>query len=350
MSRFATKLLRWFDKFGRKDLPWQKNITPYRVWISEIMLQQTQVATVIPYFERFITKFPNVKALANAQLDDVLHLWTGLGYYARARNIHKTAKIISQEFSQKFPEDLEGLLTLPGIGRSTAGAILSIACKKSMPILDGNVKRVLTRHEGIEGWPGENKVAQTLWTVAEKYTPLQRCNDYTQAIMDLGATLCTRTAPQCPICPLQKSCFAYKEGRQKDFPSPKKRAILPVKNIRFLILQNDKKQILLLKRPLVGIWGGLWCFPECKASEDLVDYCRNEFDSVIDTYCIGTMFRHTFSHFHLDITPIYATILRPIHRLRDSDALWCPHDNIPAVGLAAPIKKLLQQFSLNSNG
>ena len=221
MTAFSKKLLTWWDKSGRKDLPWQKNINPYRVWVSEIMLQQTQVTTVIPYFEKFMTKFPNVQSLAMANVDQVLHLWTGLGYYARARNLHKTAIIICEQYSARFPCDIDTMQSLPGIGRSTAAAILSIANGAHHAILDGNVKRVLTRLHTVDGWPGENKVMQQLWQLAEQYTPKKRVADYTQAIMDLGATLCTRSKPTCEQCPAQNQCLSFLQSRQTEFPNKK---------------------------------------------------------------------------------------------------------------------------------
>ena len=209
---FAARVLEWFDQHGRKDLPWQRDTTPYRVWVSEIMLQQTQVKTVIPYFERFMAALPQVQALAEAPEDRVLHLWTGLGYYARARNLHRSAQRVARELDGQFPETLAGLCDLPGVGRSTAGAILSIALGQRASILDGNVKRVLARYHRVEGWPGRSAVHQSLWDIAEQYTPAERCADYSQAIMDLGATLCTRSKPACDDCPLRGDCEARLHG------------------------------------------------------------------------------------------------------------------------------------------
>jgi A/G-specific adenine glycosylase len=218
---FSIKLLQWFDLFGRKDLPWQKNPTAYSVWVSEIMLQQTKVSTVIPYYVRFMKTFPDLEALAQASEDIVLHHWSGLGYYARASNLHKTAKIISSHHQGIFPNTLEGLESLPGIGRSTAGAICAIAYKKSVSILDGNVKRVLARHEAIDGWTGHSKILKLLWAAAENYTPTERIADYTQAIMDLGATLCTRSKPRCYECPVSDSCKGLIAGNPEYYPKKK---------------------------------------------------------------------------------------------------------------------------------
>ena len=344
---FSDTLLSWFDEFGRKNLPWQKDISPYRVWISEIMLQQTQVSTVIPYFERFITHFSNVKRLARAKLDSVLHLWTGLGYYARARNIHKTAKIILDDFKQQFPDNLETLMSLPGIGRSTAGAILSIAFQKPTPILDGNVKRVLSRFYAIAGHASDKNVENKLWTLASECTPIVRCADYTQAIMDLGATLCTRSQPNCTACPLQSTCVAHLENRVTEFPQPKRKAKIPIRNTRFLIISNEKGEILLEKRPPFGIWGGLWGFPEHLNEVDIDKHCRSAFNCEVISLRMGNVFRHTFSHFHLDITPVFIKARAMSMEMRDHDAIWCRATEVPRIGLAAPVKKLLADSILD---
>lgn len=338
---FSKTLLAWFDQNGRKNLPWQLNISPYRVWISEIMLQQTQVATVIPYYEKFIASFPDLNTLAMSPLDSVLHLWTGLGYYARARNIHKTANLIASNFEGIFPNDFTSLLSLPGIGRSTAGAILSIAFQKATPILDGNVKRVLTRYHGIEGFPGQKHTENKLWSLAAIHTPAKRCADYTQAIMDLGATICTRTKPNCLACPLKVNCVAYLEDKTQELPCPKKKPTLPIRNTQFLILQKQDGTVLLEKRPPVGIWGGLWSFPECNV-EDITDYCVNKFGYAPHTMTKDKPFRHTFSHFHLDIMPIYLNGDTTSLRVMEDEYLWCSPTCLPKVGLAAPVKSLLQ--------
>ena len=255
---FSDLVLSWFKSNGRKNLPWQVEATSYKVWVSEIMLQQTQVVTVIPYFERFMKRFPDVHTLADATLDDVLHHWTGLGYYARARNLHKSAKIITSKYQGSLPLSFDEIITLPGIGRSTAGAILSLSHSKRFPILDGNVKRVLTRYHGIKGWPGKKKVENKLWEIAELHTPKKSIKQYTQAIMDLGATVCTRRNPDCDLCPLMLSCFAKEKNKQHNFPEKKPRAAIPERDTIFAILENDCGEILLEQRPLNGIWGGLW--------------------------------------------------------------------------------------------
>lgn len=339
-EQFQQRLLAWFDIHGRKDLPWQQGISPYRVWVSEIMLQQTQVASVIGYFNRFIARFPTVRSLAEAELDEVLQHWAGLGYYARARNLHKTAQIIAAN-QGCFPQTVEELSALPGIGRSTAGAILSIACGQSQPILDGNVKRVLARFHAVCGWPGDNKVAAGLWQIAEKYTPMQRTGDYTQAMMDLGATLCTRSKPLCEICPIAIGCQARQQGSVKQFPEAKPRKDLPVKQVYFLLLQDGENRILLEKRPPVGIWGGLWSLPEFADLQAFQDWCRQG-DYRIDSSQTLPSQRHSFSHYHLDYTPLLATLENPINNvMEDGRAVWYKAGDIDTLGLPTPIKRLL---------
>ncbi len=342
---FQQKVLSWFDSNGRKDLPWQLPISPYRVWLSEVMLQQTQVATVIPYFNRFIAQFPNVDALAFASLDAVLHLWAGLGYYARARNLHKTAHIISQN-SGIFPDQLDLLVALPGIGRSTAGAILSIAFNKSHPILDGNVRRVLARHYAISGWPGQTKISNKLWEISTLNTPIKRSADYTQAMMDLGATLCTRTKPQCNKCPINQSCLARIENKTHQLPTPKPAKSIPVKQIVFLVLQNQQGQYLLEKRPESGIWGGLWSFMEFDSIANIVAWGLDK-NTPLHSIKQLKQQRHTFSHYHLDYLPVLAKTGRSFNSIMEANCLvWHKKDQINALGLPAPIKKLFQETLL----
>lgn len=343
-EQFSNAVLEWFDQHGRHDLPWQENKTAYHTWISEIMLQQTQVKTVIPYFQRFIERFPDVQALARAKQDEVLHLWTGLGYYARARNLHKTAQIVAQEYSGTFPETVEGLEALPGIGRSTAGAVLSISTGKWAPILDGNVKRVLARFYAIDGWPGTTANQKRLWQYAEQNTPHERVGDYTQAMMDLGATLCTRSKPSCLLCPLQSGCEALLQGKTDQLPAPKPKKAIPVKQTYMLILQQqDPKEVLLYQRPPSGLWGGLWSFPQVADLRDTLSETGFELDET----SIQSMepMRHTFSHFHLDITPVRARINTPTDSVMEGKALlWYNIEQPDNVGLAAPVKKLLEQL------
>lgn len=340
-------ILSWFDSCGRKNLPWQQNKNAYRVWVSEIMLQQTQVTTVIPYFLRFMERFPDISLLANSSVDEVLHLWSGLGYYSRARNLHQTARIIHEKFQGKFPDQLSLLEELPGIGRSTAGAILAIAFQKRVPILDGNVKRVLTRLHGITEWPGEKKITERLWQLAEKYTPSFRVDDYTQAIMDLGATLCTRSDPQCDTCPLINECLAHQLHLEKIIPAKKPIKKIPTRHGTFLILKNHHS-VLLEKRPAKGVWGGLWSFPECSGNLSL-RFIKTEieyrFSYPIKTIKKLASFRHTFTHFHLEIHPVVICIKKPTRKIvEDSQQIWYNLQNPQTVGLPAPIKILLSNL------
>ncbi len=344
-EQFASAVLEWFDQHGRHDLPWQTHKIPYHTWISEIMLQQTQVATVIPYFQRFIERFPDVQSLAAAEQDEVLHLWTGLGYYARARNLHKTAHIITTEHQGNFPETVTELEALPGIGRSTAGAVLAISTGKWAPILDGNVKRVLARFYALKGWPGTTANQKQLWQYAEQNTPRHRVGDYTQAMMDLGATLCTRSKPDCVLCPLQTGCRALELGQTNQLPEPRPKKNLPVKKTYMLLLQQgDTHEVLLYQRPPSGLWGGLWSFPQVTDLRDTF----NETGLELDEASIKplTPMRHTFSHFHLDITPIKARVQPPADSVMEGKPLlWYNIQQPQNVGLAAPVKKLLQQLA-----
>lgn len=346
-TQFSESVLTWFKQHGRKNLPWQQQITPYRVWVSEIMLQQTQVATVIPYFQRFISRFPDVASLASAQLDEVLHLWTGLGYYARARHLYRAAQIIYHQYAGHFPQEIAALSSLPGIGRSTAGAILAIAMRKSAPILDGNVKRVFTRFHAIAGWPGDTSVAKQLWEYATHYTPDQHCAAYTQAMMDLGATICTRSKPRCDQCPLQRHCLAYAMANPTAYPTKKPSKNLPKRAVRLVILTNQQGEVLLEKRPPLGIWGGLWSFPECPADVDVKTWCQQHYVSHVDSLYQGTPFRHTFSHFHLDITPVQMQITHPAMQVMEqTNTIW-QHPKQPiSYGLPAPIARLLTKLAI----
>lgn len=339
---FSERVLAWFDVHGRKHLPWQQHVTPYRVWVSEIMLQQTQVTTVIPYFERFMEKFPDVTALANAPQDEVLHLWTGLGYYARARNLHKAAQQISQHYNGEFPTDIEEVVALPGIGRSTAGAVLSLSLHQKHAILDGNVKRVLARHEAIGGWPGQKKVEQQLWQVAERYTPDSRCHHYTQVMMDLGAMICTRSKPKCDECPLQSSCLAFAQGTQTEFPGKKPKKTLPEKSVEMLVLFSQGR-ILLKQRPQQGIWGGLWGFHEFDSVAQGDNWLNHSGLVETDIRALPA-FRHTFSHFHLDITPRLVMLQRPPRELNETGQQWFDITNID-VGTSTPTQKIIKSVN-----
>lgn len=344
-EQFSQAVLVWFDQHGRHDLPWQANKTAYNTWISEIMLQQTQVATVIPYYQRFLQRFPSVHDLAQAEQDEVLHLWTGLGYYARARNLHKTAKIVSEQYQGVFPQSVDELEKLPGIGRSTAGAVLSISTGKRAAILDGNVKRVLARFYAIDGWPGTTANQKRFWDYAERNTPHQRNGDYTQAMMDLGATLCTRSKPACLLCPLQSGCAALLQGRTDQLPASKPKKQIPVKQTYMLMLRQEQaNQVLLYQRPPSGLWGGLWSFPQVSDLRDTA----GETGFQLDENSIQTLepLRHTFSHFHLDITPVIARVNPPTDSVMEGKPLlWYNIDKPQNVGLAAPVKKLLGKLA-----
>ena len=345
-SPFAPRVLEWFDQFGRKDLPWQQDTSPYRVWVSEIMLQQTQVKTVIPYFERFMKAFPSVHALAAAEQDQVLHLWTGLGYYARARNLHSAAKQVCSQHDGVFPDTVTGLCELPGVGRSTAGAIISIAFQRRAVILDGNVKRVLARYRAVAGWPGQTRVHRQLWQIAEKYTPEQRSADYSQAMMDLGATLCTRSAPACEACPLGGDCKALAKGEPLAYPGKKPRKALPIKNTTFLMIRTDSGDVFLERRPSPGSWGGLWCFPEIDTMTDSANWCIDRWGVEPAAVQPWEEFRHTFSHYHLDIQPVQVNLATtPNEIMAAQDRLWYNIQQPPEIGLAAPVANLLAKLT-----
>ena len=341
-EQFSSAVLDWFDRNGRHDLPWQQDINPYRVWVSEIMLQQTQVSTVLNYFDRFMAALPDVQALAEAPEDEVLHLWTGLGYYTRARNLQKTAKIVVQQYGGEFPRDVEKLTELPGIGLSTAGAIASISMGLRAPILDGNVKRVLARYTAQEGYPGEPKVAKALWANAERFTPHTRVNNYTQAMMDLGATLCTRSKPSCLLCPLERSCEAHLLGLEIRYPVPKPRKAIPQRRTLMPMLANREGAILLYRRPSSGLWGGLWSLPEL---DDLADIQHLVAQHALQQGATEPLpgLVHTFSHFQLAIEPWLVHVDQTAGHVAEADWLWYNLATPPRLGLAAPVKKLLKR-------
>ncbi len=342
---FSQSILNWYDKYGRKTLPWQQAKTPYKVWLSEVMLQQTQVATVIPYFERFMAKFPTVVDLANADQDEVLHLWTGLGYYARARNLHKAAQIIASEYNGEFPTTIEEVNALPGIGRSTAGAVLSLSLNQHHPILDGNVKRVLARHYAVEGWPGKKPVENVLWGHAEDNTPADGVQRYNQAMMDMGAMICTRSKPKCELCPVSATCIAHGAGNPLDYPGKKPKKVTPEKEGWFLILAH-KGEIWLEKRPASGIWGGLFCFPQHDSKAALLTHLEDHFQ--LDTPSVSVLdgFRHTFSHFHLDVSPVLVELsAMPQNIMEGQQGLWYNLQHPDEVGLATPVKRILTELT-----
>lgn len=343
-QQFNRDVLAWFAKQGRKHLPWQQNKTPYRVWVSEIMLQQTQVNTVIPYYQRFMSSFPSITALADADQDKVLHHWTGLGYYARARNLHKSAQIIRDNYQGVFPDDIEEVIALPGIGRSTAGAILSLSLKQHHPILDGNVKRVLARCYTVEGYTGQAKFEKTMWPLAEQLTQKNQVENYNQAMMDLGAMVCTRSKPKCPICPLQLNCLALAGNEQHNFPQKKPKKTTPVRST-IMVIPRIANKILMEKRPPSGIWGGLWCFLEI-ASMDQLPALLSVYQLIETQQKTLDPFRHTFSHFHLDISPIIVDCaLSEPQQIQDNSHLkWYDLYSQASVGFAASTDKLINQI------
>lgn len=345
---FSEQLLAWFDEHGRHDLPWQHPRTPYRVWLAEIMLQQTQVATVIPYYQRFLEHFPDLPSLAEAPTDSVLAQWAGLGYYSRARNLHRAAQICSSEHAGTLPADQEQLEALPGIGRSTAAAIRAQAYAQRAAILDGNVKRVLARYHGIDQWPGLSKVHQALWVVAEKHTPYERITDYTQAIMDLGASVCRRSRPTCELCPLSKGCRARIESKQAEWPARAPRKVRPIRHAVLLWAIDSSGRSLFQRRPPTGIWGGLWSLPEIPADSaaqaeavDARPWCEKSGLRINQIEPL-TSFHHDFSHYRVHLYPLRLQV-EDIGSLADSDSRWCDATELAKIGLPAPIQKLIAQ-------
>jgi len=331
-DKFAAQILAFYEQHGRKDLPWQQNPTPYRVWVSEIMLQQTQVKTVIPYYQKFMDRFASVNQLAAAELDEVLHHWQGLGYYSRARNLHKCAQMVVDKFHGEFPDSLDQMESLPGIGRSTAGAILSLAMGKPAPILDGNVKRVLARVFLVEGWYGQSAVNKHLWQLTENYTPAENTGPFNQAMMDLGASFCSRSRPQCSQCPLAQECLAHIHGKTAEYPHKKPKKTIPTRHTRMLLNLDKRGQILLEKRPPSGIWGGLWSMPETQVETDAT--------TLVDE------FQHTFTHFRLEVkvvSPATAT------QVEENPALaWHNIDQLHQLAFPTPVRKFLfKHFQLN---
>ena len=306
------------------------------------MLQQTQVATVIPYFQRFIGRFPTIASLGQASQDEVLLHWAGLGYYSRARNIHKAAINIIEEFQGRFPEQYDDVLALPGIGPSTAGAILAQALGQRHPILDGNVKRVLARFQAIEGWPASSATEKQLWLWAEEYTPEHCVADYTQAIMDLGATVCTRASAKCDLCPIVADCKAYALNLVAELPHRKPKKVLPIRKKRFLIIRNKKGAYLREKRPQTGIWAGLWSLPELSMDDEVEALVERHWQLKVKGHNDLAVFRHTFSHFHLDITPCEVNVdTAPKHVADNVSYQW--QKDVSLLALAAPVSLILNK-------
>ena len=335
-------IVEWYQQQGRKTLPWQQNPTPYRVWLSEVMLQQTQVDTVIPYFHRFIKKFPTVTELARAPLDDVLYLWSGLGYYARARNLHRAAQIIVEQHQGQLPQNLKNLQALPGIGQSTAGAILSFAFGQAAAILDGNVKRVFARLHAIKDDLKKAAVLKRLWQLVEYYLPSEQARHYNQGLMDLGALVCTPRTPQCQICPLQKNCLAYQQKQLAFIPYSRVKKKLPVYKTNLVIFINQQKQIMLERRPPTGIWGGLWCFPQCDSNEDIEQWCQQQYGFSDIKAQRKQQFKHSFTHFHYLITPIRVNVIhREMMVKEDNKTMWIDVNEPLTKGVAKPVEKIL---------
>ncbi len=347
--RLAEYLLPWFAKSGRHDLPWQHPATPYRVWVSEVMLQQTQVMTVIPYFERFMTRLPTLAALAETHLDTVLGLWSGLGYYARARHLHACACQVQGQYGGILPPDLAALQALPGIGRSTAAAILALAHHRPYAILDGNVRRILARYHGISGWPGQAAIGKRLWTLAEAHVPKDRPAAYTQAIMDLGATVCTRQ-PQCGLCPLQADCVAFATKTQDRLPTPRPRRQRPERRTHCLLLYTDDiaaDKILLERRPPTGIWGGLWALPEVGDEAEARHWCRRHGLLEPPAFERLTPLKHDFTHFRLHILPLLAKIQGSGDAIMDNNRLiWYKLGETQPGGVPEPVTRLLGQLDI----
>ena len=339
---FSRDLLAWFDRHGRKDLPWQHPRTPYRVWLSEVMLQQTQVRTVIAYFERFVDALPTLGALADAPLDRVLALWSGLGYYSRARNLHRAAQMCVEQHGGELPRDFDALAALPGIGRSTAGAILAQAFGLRHPILDGNVRRVLARWHGVRGWPGESGVQRELWSHADAHTPAGRVADYTQAIMDLGATVCVRSRPLCAACPVAAGCVALRDGLSAELPTPKPSRERPTRETTMLIVRDGDGRVLLEQRPPVGIWAALWSLPETSDTSSAPDVLRERYAVRADSSAALAGFVHSFSHYHLRVTPLVVAGTRLPRVADDAVRGWYAREEWQALGLPSPVRRLLQ--------
>lgn len=344
---FAPRLIQWQKQHGRHDLPWQNTTDPYRIWLSEIMLQQTQVDSVIPYYTRFLLRFPDIAGLACANVDEVMTLWAGLGYYSRARNLHAAAKIIQQQRGGHFPRQFDDLVALPGVGRSTAAAIAALAYGDKLAILDGNVKRVLSRIFAIEGWPGDKTIENRLWSLANTLLPDTEMGPYTQGLMDLGATCCTRHRPRCDHCPFEQSCQAHQQGRENELPWPRPRRVLPDKHINMLILL-DGANVCLEKRPATGIWGGLWSLPECAGnSEPSAEVQSMGYE--IRTLKAQQKRTHVFTHFRLHIQP-WQVEVQPLWRLNEAGKIWLPLDALKQLALPAPVAVILRELGMSQLG
>ena len=341
MAAFADAIIAWQKMHGRHDLPWQNTTEPYPIWVSEIMLQQTQVAAVIGYYGNFMQRFPTIAVLVNATQEEVLQSWSGLGYYSRARNLHAAAQQIVDDFAGIFPANFDDILNLPGIGRSTAAAISTFALNAPQPILDGNVKRVFARHFNIAGWPSTPKVAQQLWKIAERENPSTDAIAYTQGLMDLGATLCTRTKPKCAACPVNASCAALERNLTSQLPTPKPRKTLPEKSTTMLVIINQN-EVLLEKRPQTGIWGGLWSLPEIDMHEIASEVAQSRLGLAVETAEPLAIVNHAFTHFKLAITPQPLLVTRQTLQAQVPNMIWLPIDEAIGAAIPTPVRKILQ--------
>ncbi len=340
MKSFAARLIAWHQHHGRHDLPWQNTREPYLIWVSEIMLQQTQVATVIPYYQRFLERFPDVATLAAAPLDDVLRLWSGLGYYSRARNLHRAAQAVMSQHEGRFPQNYDHALQLPGIGRSTAAAICVFAYGARRAILDGNVKRVLARCFGIDGYPGDKRVEDKLWRQADALLPRKHIETYIQALMDLGAGVCTRRQPRCAVCPLNQDCVAHRDGVTHLLPAPKPKKVLPRKQTVMLVLHRAG-EVLLEKRPESGIWGGLWCFPELAHGGDIEQICVQRFGAHVTRLAALPVLEHGFTHFRLSITPQRLRVTGLTPGAAEPGYVWLTVEEAKTAAIPVPVKRIL---------
>lgn len=340
MSGFAARLIAWHRRHGRHDLPWQGTRDPYAIWVSEIMLQQTQVATVIPYYRRFLARFPDVVTLGAAPLDEVLAHWSGLGYYSRARNLHRAAQSIVRDQGGSFPKNFDDVVALPGVGRSTAAAICAFAYGARRAILDGNVKRVLTRHYGIPGYPGDRRVEDALWDKAEALLPQEDVPAYTQALMDLGAGLCARRRPRCVECPLVEECVAYRDGLTDALPAPRPKKALPRRETLMLVLEHGGR-VLLEKRPATGVWGGLWCFPEMVRGEDVQAACSRRFGVHAAQAAKLPPLEHGFTHFRLAIEAWHLRVSKLSLHAAEPGYAWHTLDEAIAAAVPAPVRRIL---------
>jgi A/G-specific adenine glycosylase len=341
VKRFSARLLAWHGRHGRHDLPWQHPRSAYRVWVSEIMLQQTRVATAVPYYLRFVAALPDIRALAAADADTVLALWSGLGYYSRARNLHRAAKLCAERHAGELPLDFDALVALPGIGRSTAGAILALAHGLPYPILDGNVRRVLCRHRGLYGWPGSTATQKALWQIAERALPKSRIASYTQALMDLGAMVCVPANPECMRCPLRGDCIAHSEDLVAILPERGRSKPLPERDTYAILARDSDGRVLLQRRPQVGVWASLWSLPEADSIASSHRWLRHH--ASVNAHEALPTIRHVFSHYRLRIHPLVWHDARVKHAIGDTDELrWLARDEFAAIALPAPIRKLLE--------